>query len=310
MKPWSFTKNKIRRLRVLWIVVLGIIGGLFLRHYEIATTTSAVLGLQKSLGVIQTTSWIDSNGASRISIVVEPQVIEGTLNWQREQIYNYIEDDLATHHNDKWDFVEIISRDKSYSESSSFRDIIHRALKRRHKREKAWRIGDEQWRNNDLRVWTFIDIHHSATRGGSLAAFDKVHRKRKMNNGVAYHFVIGNGNGIADGEVEVSGRWHRQIGSGATKDDFFNNSSIAICLVGDFTKKHPTSAQMDSLTRLIKTLTSVYNIPIERVLSHQRIRKSSTLCPGKNFDMQNLVERLGFESQGEFNTSQVSPIYK
>ena len=310
MKTWSSTKSKIRKLRILWIVIFGIIGGLFFRHYEITTRKLISLKLQKSLSIVQTTPWIDSQGATRLLIVVDPKAVEGVVKSVREKCFNYVEDDLVNNHYGKWDYIEITTKDKSYKKSYTFTEIVERAIKRRQQREMAWAETPDEWRNYTPRIWSFIDIHHSATHGGSLAAFDKVHRKKGMNNGVAYHFSIGNGNGIPDGEVEVSSRWHRQIGSGATQDDAFNNSSIAICLVGDFTKEYPTKSQMASLTTLIKSLSGVYQIPIERVLSHRRIRASSTLCPGKNFDMQKLVNALGYESQGEFNTSQISTVYK
>src|SRR5579864_1667285 len=46
-----------------------------------------------------------------------------------------------------------------------------------------------------------IVIHHSATHGGSAAAFERTHRTRL--GGLAYHFVIGNGSGAPDGAIEV-----------------------------------------------------------------------------------------------------------
>src|SRR5262249_25565824 len=42
--------------------------------------------------------------------------------------------------------------------------------------------------------WQFIVVHNSGTRQGNAAAFDYYHRHfRRMQNGLAYHFVIGNG---------------------------------------------------------------------------------------------------------------------
>jgi hypothetical protein len=86
-----------------------------------------------------------------------------------------------------------------------------------------------------------IILHHSATHGGSAAAFERNHRTRL--GGLAYHFVIGNGSGAADGAVEVGYRWRDQIPGPHTKNQDVNLESIAICLVGDLEKEAPTKKQ-------------------------------------------------------------------
>ena len=59
--------------------------------------------------------------------------------------------------------------------------------------------------------WKGIVIHHSGTKMGSAKGMDRVHREeRKMANGLAYHFVIGNGRGMKDGEVYIGNRWKKQ----------------------------------------------------------------------------------------------------
>src|SRR4029434_8725596 len=55
------------------------------------------------------------------------------------------------------------------------------------------------------RRWQFIVVHNSGTRQGNARAFDYYHRRvRRMRNGLAYHFVIGNGTSTGDGAIEVS----------------------------------------------------------------------------------------------------------
>ncbi|HHT9113865.1 MAG TPA: hypothetical protein ACFYD0_11140, partial [Candidatus Wunengus sp. YC65] len=55
-----------------------------------------------------------------------------------------------------------------------------------------------------VRDWRYIVVHHSATSSGNAAEFDKYHRRKKgWENGLGYHFVIGNGNGTPDGKIEI-----------------------------------------------------------------------------------------------------------
>jgi N-acetyl-anhydromuramyl-L-alanine amidase AmpD len=123
-----------------------------------------------------------------------------------------------------------------------------------------------------------IVIHHSATHGGSAAAFERNHRSRL--GGLAYHFVIGNGSGAADGAVEVGYRWRDQIPGPHTKNQEINLESVAICLVGDLEKEAPTKKQMAALMELLEKLCREGHISPDRIRSHREV-DSETLCPGR-----------------------------
>ena len=75
-----------------------------------------------------------------------------------------------------------------------------------------------------------------------------------MQNGLAYHFVIGNGTSTGNGQIEVGDRWRRQINGGHVHSDYLNNISLGICLVGDFNRDQPTGAQLDACEELIRYL--------------------------------------------------------
>lgn len=132
--------------------------------------------------------------------------------------------------------------------------------------------------------WKYVVVHHSATPNGGARAFDHFHRnKRHMKNGLAYHFVIGNGNGAQDGKVEVGGRWKKQLPGGHCSNQKMNEIGIGICLVGNFEKTRPTRRQMESLVTLVKHLQEEFGIPDKRVILHKEVKQKSTLCPGKRF---------------------------
>ena len=105
------------------------------------------------------------------------------------------------------------------------------------------------------RRWQFIVVHNSGTRQGNARIFDYYHRHvRRMPNGLAYHFVIGNGSSSGNGEIEVGDRWRRQINGGHVHSDYLNNISLGICLVGDFNRDQPTRAQLEACEELIRYL--------------------------------------------------------
>jgi hypothetical protein len=103
--------------------------------------------------------------------------------------------------------------------------------------------------------WKFIIVHNSGTRQGNAKAFDYYHKRvKRMQNGMAYHFVIGNGRSSGDGEIEIGDRWRRQINGGHVHSDYLNNISLGICFVGDFNRDQPTRAQLAASEELIKYL--------------------------------------------------------
>jgi len=139
------------------------------------------------------------------------------------------------------------------------------------------------------RRWQFIVVHNSGTRQGNARVFDYYHKHvRRMQNGLAYHFVIGNGTSTGNGQIEVGDRWRRQINGGHVHSDYLNNISLGICLVGDFNRDQPTRAQLDACEELIRYLrqrcggTGRGAIPVK---PHREINppRWPTDCPGDDF---------------------------
>jgi hypothetical protein len=138
--------------------------------------------------------------------------------------------------------------------------------------------------------WKYIVVHNSGTRQGNAKAFDSYHRNvRHMPNGLAYHFVIGNGHSSGNGEIEIGSRWTRQINGGHVASDYLNNIALGICLVGDFNRDIPTKAQIAALEELIdylrKRCGKVKGHDII-VRGHKQINPKPTDCPGDRFPLK------------------------
>ncbi|MBV8141637.1 MAG: N-acetylmuramoyl-L-alanine amidase [Verrucomicrobia bacterium] len=162
--------------------------------------------------------------------------------------------------------------------------------------------GDVRWQYltpgirkaiDDARVarnrWKYIIVHNSGTRQGNARIFDYYHRYvRRMPNGLAYHFVIGNGTSSGNGQIEIGNRWVRQLNGGHVHSDYLNYISIGICLVGDFNRDLPTKAEYEALDELIRYLRrrvgkvdDHYSI----VRGHKEINPRPTDCPGNRFPL-------------------------
>jgi len=144
--------------------------------------------------------------------------------------------------------------------------------------------------------WKYIVIHHSATRAGSVKAFHQFHTQQGYG-GIAYHFVIGNGNGMQDGEVQDTFRWQQQLSGTHVSVNAWDHNvfGIGICLVGNLENALPTKAQMEALKKLVTRLKKMYRIKSKNVFGHRQVkyddasgRKEQTACPGKKLDLNSL----------------------
>ena len=155
----------------------------------------------------------------------------------------------------------------------------------------AW--GEAAWAPaGPERRWQFIVVHHSATPSGSAAEFNRMHIAKGWDE-LGYHFVIGNGTGSRDGEVEVGSRWETQKHGAHCKvlgHPEYNDVGIGICLVGNFGVTHPSESQMASLARLVRFLMNRYDIPRTRIYGHGQLKPTD--CPGRNFSYGDLFRRL------------------
>ncbi len=148
-------------------------------------------------------------------------------------------------------------------------------------------FGGLYWKNR----WKYIVIHHSAGSFGDLPFLKEVHKQRQPYdpiNAIAYHYIIGNGNGLPMGKVASDWRQVYDIwGAHVSLNNVdYNFRGIGICLVGNLEHRKVPQAQYRSLVRLTKSLMSKYDISPENVIGHGMIKGESTKCPGKFFPMR------------------------
>ncbi len=163
------------------------------------------------------------------------------------------------------------------------------------------------------RHWSHIVIHHTASTNGSVDSIHKSHLQRKdsVGNpwlGIGYHFVIGNGNGMGDGEVQPTFRWDEQIHGAHAGIREYNQHGIGIVLVGNFDYGPPSVAQMAAVQRLVENLATDYSISNDRIVGHGDVK--DTNCPGRYFPLDDIKRSLTHTSlsRNESNPSFVFPV--
>ncbi len=145
----------------------------------------------------------------------------------------------------------------------------------------------------DRQRWTGIVIHHSGEPAGDGETIGRFHVSRGLQ-GLGYHFIIGNGNGLGDGVTHVGYRWNEQLPGAhvaGALGQVHNQHSIGICLVGNGDRRSFTEAQMSRLISLVQRLQQELRIPADEVYLHQDLAEGVS-SPGRFFSGARLQEQL------------------
>ncbi len=145
------------------------------------------------------------------------------------------------------------------------------------------------------RDWQSIVLHHSATATGSVESIHRAHLKKTDGRGtpwqgIGYHFVIGNGQGMADGAIEPTFRWRQQMHGAHAGVGDFNQTGIGVVLIGNFEKSNPTTAQQSAVQFLIHELCRTFAIETSRIVKHGDLK--ATACPGRNFSLESVLSGM------------------
>lgn len=145
----------------------------------------------------------------------------------------------------------------------------------------------------DKSRWTGIVIHHL---GATFGTPETVHRQHLGfgYQGLGYHFLIGNGNGLGDGEVHAGYRWDYQLPGAhviGAEGVHHNGHSIGICLVGNGERRPFSDQQMTQLIRLVQRLQQELGISATSIRLHGDLAPG-TNSPGRYFESSRLAEQL------------------
>ncbi len=155
---------------------------------------------------------------------------------------------------------------------------------------------DNPWKpESGARDWKYIVLHHTASEEGDVESIHESHLKNKDKNGkpwlgIGYHFVIGNGKGMTDGEIEPTFRWKQQMQGAHAGVAEYNQFGVGIVLVGNFEDGPPTRSQVVSVKRLVRVLSREYEIQTAQIVGHGDVK--ATECPGSHFPLSEIRDSV------------------
>ena len=160
----------------------------------------------------------------------------------------------------------------------------------------AWAHGRPvPTRMNRMSSIRFITLHHDgmdpffatdrATVAAHLEGIRRLHRRKGWGD-IGYHFAVDRAGRVWEARPL---NWQ-----GAHVKDH-NPGNIGIVVLGNFEQQQPSAAQLNGVCLHVSTLMRVYNVPLNRVHTHQEWG-SPTACPGNK--LQQSLLRL--RSTGRF----------
>ncbi|MBC8203028.1 MAG: N-acetylmuramoyl-L-alanine amidase [Planctomycetes bacterium] len=139
----------------------------------------------------------------------------------------------------------------------------------------------------DTAKWSGIVIQHLGEPAGSIKSIQRSHLSGGLD-GIAFHFIIGNGNGLGDGVVHGSDRWVQQTKAArpiSIDPENWDENLITICLIGNGNRRQFTERQILHLSRLVQRLQNELSIKASDVYLSSDLENSPNMAPspGKFF---------------------------
>jgi len=108
--------------------------------------------------------------------------------------------------------------------------------------------------------WNCIGVYYSGTRAGNI-------EQLALLNGLAgpddlnCHFVICNGLGGGDGQIQPTEKWQEQRSIIPDKTSCDVGKTIRLCIIANGTTTRPTDCQIKRTEALVEGLSRKFNIP-------------------------------------------------
>lgn len=110
-----------------------------------------------------------------------------------------------------------------------------------------------------LNRWNCIEIYYSDTKAGNLeqlASLSGLDSSEDLN----CHFVICNGLGADDGQIQHTEKWQRQWSIVPGRTWYGSSQTIRICVIADEETAPPTNLQIKRAEALVEVLSRKFNI--------------------------------------------------
>lgn len=112
--------------------------------------------------------------------------------------------------------------------------------------------------------WDNIEVYNSGTRAGNIEQLASLSGLTSPED-IDCHFVICNGLGGDDGQIQPTEKWQRQWSIIPGRTWYGSSNTLRICVIADDKSARPSDFQIKRTEELIETLSRKFDIRSESV---------------------------------------------
>ena len=112
--------------------------------------------------------------------------------------------------------------------------------------------------------WNRIEIFFSGTAAGNIKQIASLRGLAKADD-VNFHFLVCNGRGSGNGQIQASEKWQRQWSCIPGRMWYGSGETIRICMISDGKKNNPTDCQMKRTVELVEVLSIKFEIAPKQI---------------------------------------------
>jgi hypothetical protein len=112
--------------------------------------------------------------------------------------------------------------------------------------------------------WECIEVYFSGTKAGNIDQLASLSGLASSDD-INCHFVICNGLGGCDGQIQTTEKWQKQWSVIPDHSWYGSSKTIRVCLVADGKSVKPTNAQIKRTESLVETLSAKFSVPTAKI---------------------------------------------
>lgn len=112
--------------------------------------------------------------------------------------------------------------------------------------------------------WNCIETYYSGSKTGGIEELARLNRLTGPEE-LNCHFVICNGSGGGDGQIQPTARWRKQWSVTPDRTWYGTRQTIRVCVISDGQTTRPTDFQRKRLEALVEGLCRKFSIMPKRI---------------------------------------------
>jgi hypothetical protein len=112
--------------------------------------------------------------------------------------------------------------------------------------------------------WESIEVYYSGTKAGNIEQIASLSGLASSDD-INCHFVICNGLGGSDGQIQTTEKWQKQWSVIPDHTWYGSSRTIRVCLVADGRGVRLSSSQIQRAEALVEALSMKFNVPATKI---------------------------------------------